>query len=75
MSRPKPDDRSNNVDRIQFNINHTIRNMEAADELIEKTDDKKMKQDLEEKNDRRRDALSGMREEIRDEALNQRNKK
>jgi len=68
MSRPKPDDRSNNVDRIQFNINHTIRNMEAAEELIEKTDDKRMKQELEEKNDRRRDALDGMREEIRDEA-------
>ena len=70
MSKPKPDDRSNNVDRIQFNINHTIRNMEAADELIEKTDDRKMKTDLEEKNDRRRDALQGMREEIRDEAMN-----
>jgi small acid-soluble spore protein (thioredoxin-like protein) len=71
MTKPKPDDRSNNVDRIQFNINHTIRNMEAAEELIEKTDDRKMKEDLEEKNDRRRDALQGMREEIRDEARNQ----
>ncbi len=74
MSKPKPDDRSNNVDRIQFNINHTIRNMEAAEELIEKTDDKKMKSDLEEKNDRRRDALNGMRSEIRDEALDNKRK-
>lgn len=71
MTKPKPDDRSDNVDKIQFNINHTIRNMEAADELIEKTDDKKMKRDLEEKNDRRRTALNGMREEIKDEAKNQ----
>lgn len=71
MTKPKPDDRSDNVDKIQFNINHTIRNMEAADELIEKTDDIKMKKDLEEKNDRRRTALNGMREEIRDEARNQ----
>jgi small acid-soluble spore protein (thioredoxin-like protein) len=71
MTKPKPDDRSNNVDRIQFNINHTIRNMEAAEEFIEKTDDRKMKRDLEEKNDRRRDALDGMRKEIRDEAQNQ----
>lgn len=68
MNKPKPDDRSDNVDRIQFNINHTIRNMEAAEELMEKTDDKRMKKELEEKNDRRRDALDGMREEIRDEA-------
>jgi len=69
MNEPKPDDRSDNVDKIQFNINHTIRNMEAAEGLIEKTDDKKMKNELEEKNDRRRDALQGMREEIRDEAM------
>jgi len=71
MTKPKPDDRSNNVDRIQFNINHTIKNMEAADEFIAKIDDKNMKKDLEEKNDRRRDALQGMREEIRDEARDQ----
>ncbi|QNU67725.1 small acid-soluble spore protein Tlp [Ruminiclostridium herbifermentans] len=71
MTKPKPDDRSDNVEKIQFNINHTIRNMEAADELIEKTDDKKMKRELEEKNDRRRVALNGMRKEIRDEARNQ----
>ncbi|OPX44931.1 small, acid-soluble spore protein Tlp [Ruminiclostridium hungatei] len=69
MDRPKPDDRSNNADRIQFNINHTIRNMEAAEELIEKTDDRKMKNELEEKNERRGEALQGMREEIREEAL------
>lgn len=68
MSKPKPDDRSNNADRIQFNINHTIHNLEAAEEMIEKTDDWKMKKDLEEKNDRRRDALDGMRSEIKDEA-------
>jgi small acid-soluble spore protein (thioredoxin-like protein) len=68
MTKPKPDDRSDNVDKIQFNINHTIRNMEAAEELIEKTDGRKNRSDLEEKNDRRREALQGMREEIRDEA-------
>lgn len=74
MNNPKPDDRRDNVDKIQFNINHTIRNMEAAEEMIEKTDDWKMKQDLEEKNDRRRDALNGMRSEIRDEAMDKERK-
>jgi len=64
-----PDDRRDNVDRIQKNINHTIQNMELADEMIAKTDDPKSKKDLKEKNDRRRDALNGMRAEIRDEAL------
>lgn len=74
MTKPNPDDRSDNVKNIQFNINHTIQNMEAADEIIQKTDDKKMKNTLEEKNDRRRTALEGMREEIRDEARYQKNK-
>lgn len=41
--------------------------------MIAKTDDEKMKQELREKNDRREDALAGMREEIRDEALDKRN--
>ncbi len=68
MNKPKPDDRSDNVDRIQFNINHTIRNMEAAEDMLSKVDDPTQRRELEEKNERRRDALQGMREEIRDEA-------
>lgn len=64
----KPDDRSDNVDRIQFNINHTIKNMELAEEMIEKTSDPKTKDDLKEKNERRREALNSMRVEIQDEA-------
>jgi small acid-soluble spore protein (thioredoxin-like protein) len=63
-----PDDRRDNVDRIQHNINHTIQNMELADEMIEKITDPKTKADLREKNDRRREALNSMRAEIQDEA-------
>lgn len=68
-SKPKPDDRRDNVDRIEFNIGQTIKNIELADEMIEKTDDRKLKSDLKEKNKRREEALSDMRNEIRDEAL------
>lgn len=64
----KPDDRRDNVDRIQFNIDKTIQNTELAEEMIAKTDDEKMKKTLEEKNERRRDALESMRSEIKDEA-------
>ncbi|NLI92330.1 MAG: small acid-soluble spore protein Tlp [Peptococcaceae bacterium] len=63
-----PDDRRDNVERIQHNINHTIKNMELAEEMIEKTSDHKTKEDLKEKNERRREALNGMRAEIQDEA-------
>ena len=67
--KPKPDDRSDNVEKIQYIINRTIQNMELADELIAKTSDENLKHLLIEKNERRRQALDGMREEIRDEAL------
>lgn len=66
-SKPNPDDRSDNAERIQRNIDFTIKNMEAADEMIEETPDEKMKKTLAEKNERRREALRGMRSEMRDE--------
>ena len=67
----KPDDRSDNVEKIQENISNTIENCRLAEEMIDKTDDGKMKQDLEEKNERREEALHALRKEIRDEAINQ----
>ncbi len=68
-----PDDRRDNVDRIQHNINNTIQNCELADEMIAKTDDEKTKRDLIAKNERREEALNGMREEIKDEAIDKKN--
>lgn len=64
----KPDDRRDNVERIQENINHTVQNMRRADEMIDETSDDTMRENLKEKNDRREEALKGMRNEIRDEA-------
>ena len=72
-NKPKPDDRSDNVEKIEFNIGKTIQNMELADEMIHKTDDERMKRALQEKNKRRDEALTGMREEIRDEAKDKEN--
>lgn len=71
--KPKPDDRRDNVKKIQYNIGKTIQNMELAEEMIHKTDDEKTKKDLLDKNNRRKASLEGMREEIRDEALDQEN--
>lgn len=71
--KSKPDDRRDNVDRIQYNIDKTILNCELADEMIAKTDDPKMKQTLQERNERREQALKGMRKEIKDEALDKQN--
>ena len=71
--RNKPDDRRDNVDRIQYNIDKTIQNCELADEMIAETSDENMKQTLEEKNDRRESALKNMKEEIKDEAIDKEN--
>ncbi|RUT56622.1 small acid-soluble spore protein Tlp [Clostridium botulinum] len=68
----KPDDRRDNVDKIQYNITKTIQNCEFADEIIAKTDDEKRK-NSNRKNERRREALDGMREEIKDEARDKKN--
>lgn len=71
--RNKPDDRRDNVDRIQYNIDKTIQNCELADEMIAETSDANMKQTLEEKNKRRESALNNMRSEIKDEAVDKEN--
>ena len=71
----KPDDRSDNVENIQRNINHTIKNMELADDMAAKTDDEKSKCDLKDKNSRRAKALNSMRQEIKDEATYQKKQK
>lgn len=72
-NKPKPDDRKDNVDRIQRNIDMTIHNIEAAEEMIAETDDEKSKRDLKAKNERRRQALDGMRQEVKDEAQDKKN--
>jgi small acid-soluble spore protein (thioredoxin-like protein) len=68
---PNPDDRKDNVGKIQQNIDMTLRNMESADEIIPKTSDPKAADALKGKNERRRQALKGMRKEIQDEAGHQ----
>lgn len=75
MQKHNPDDRSDNVERIQENINNTIENINLTEEMISKTDNREVIEQLEAKNDRRREALSGMRVEIRDEAIDRRKKR
>lgn len=65
----KPDDRRDNVERIQKNIDNTIQNIEIAEDMIALSNSSKMKEDLKQKNQRREEALDDMRKEIRDEAL------
>ncbi len=67
----KPDDRRDNAKKIKYNIDRTIHNMEAAEETIEATSNETTKQQLIDKNARRKQALNAMRQEIKDEAEHQ----
>jgi len=68
MSKPKPDNRSDNAAKIKVAMDATKRNMEAADEMIARTDNPEIKADLEAKNERREEALHGMEKERQQEA-------
>lgn len=67
-NKPKPDDRRDNVEKIQYNINHTISNYRETEDLIQATDDPEEIERLKEKNKRREQSLSGMKREIKEEA-------
>ncbi|WP_106767701.1 small acid-soluble spore protein Tlp [Paenibacillus faecalis] len=72
---PKPDNRENNVDRLQDAVQDTIENFrEAKDYLNEFGDEisESEKEQILEKNERRKRSISGFREEIKDEAQHQR---
>jgi small acid-soluble spore protein (thioredoxin-like protein) len=64
---PKPDDRSDNVEKLQSIIVHTIENMQEAEAALEHANDKDAA-DIEAKNERRREALDALRSEVKDEA-------
>lgn len=68
---PKPDDRSDNVEKLQDALAHTLENAREADDFL-KAHEHEMssedKADVMAKNRRRKEAIEGFREEIRDEA-------
>jgi len=72
-NKPKPDDRRDNVNKIQNNINNTISNYRETEDLINNVHSDKEKRDLEEKNQRREQSIKNMKREIKDEAIDKRN--
>ncbi|MBP1762104.1 MAG: small acid-soluble spore protein Tlp [Firmicutes bacterium] len=67
----KPDDRSDNVEKLQEHITNTIQNIELAEETMSQASSSQMREQIAAKNKRREAALSNMRQEIRDEANDQ----
>ncbi len=66
-NKPKPDDRSDNVEKLQSMVQNTIENIEAAHETMQFASPEERAQ-IEAKNKRREESIAGMREEIKDEA-------
>lgn len=66
-NKPKPDDRSDNVEKLQTMVQNTIENIEAAHETMQFASPEERAQ-IEAKNKRREESIAGMREEIKDEA-------
>lgn len=65
--RPNPDDRSDNVEKLQDMVQNTIENIEEAEETMQFASPEEREQ-IREKNKRREEAIAAMRAEIKDEA-------
>ncbi|EST52340.1 spore protein [Brevibacillus panacihumi W25] len=68
---PKPDDRSDNVEKLQDMLQDTEQNIRESQDYLRAHGDEisaKEKQDIEEKNQRREESIDGFRAEIQDEA-------
>ncbi|NLB78182.1 MAG: small acid-soluble spore protein Tlp [Clostridiaceae bacterium] len=69
--KPKPDDRSDNARKIRNNIDNTVENIELAEDMINSIDNQKTIHELQAKNEKRTEAVEGMRQELKDETRNQ----
>lgn len=66
-NRPKPDNRSDNVEKLQAMVHDTLENIEAAEETAQFAGPQE-REKIKAKNERRKQAVEGFREEIKDEA-------
>lgn len=69
-NKPKPDDRSDNADKLKKMIRDTEENIEKTKDTMEFSDELN-KTEIAEKNKRRREAIEGFKSEIKDEQQNQ----
>ncbi|MED2944337.1 small acid-soluble spore protein Tlp [Bacillus swezeyi] len=62
-----PDDRSDNVEKLQDMVQNTIENIEESEEQLSFASDAE-EQQIREKNEHRNESIEAMRSEIHDEA-------
>ncbi|MBU8878335.1 small acid-soluble spore protein Tlp [Bacillus sp. FJAT-29790] len=66
-NKPNPDDRSDNVEKLQTMIDNTIENINKAEETLSFSNGEERAR-IEAKNERRKESIEGMRAEIKDES-------
>ncbi|MCA0969030.1 small acid-soluble spore protein Tlp [Halobacillus litoralis] len=68
--KPNPDNRADNVERIQDNVQNTIENIEASHDSMQFATEEE-KRNIEKKNKHRNQSLRAMRDEIKEESRHQ----
>lgn len=66
-NQPKPDDRSDNAEKIQSMIQDTTENIQKAEESMQFTDSEQQREQIEAKNQRRRESIESFQAELQDE--------
>jgi small acid-soluble spore protein (thioredoxin-like protein) len=72
-NKPNPDDRCDNVEKLQQMVQNTIENIEEAEETKQFSNSEE-REKIEAKNQRREESIAAMRAEIQDEAGSQENR-
>ncbi|WP_102275656.1 small acid-soluble spore protein Tlp [Cytobacillus massiliigabonensis] len=66
-NKPKPDDRSDNVEKLETMVQNTIENINKAEETLAFSNAEDRAR-VEAKNERRKESIDAMRSEIEDES-------
>ncbi|MBY0120521.1 small acid-soluble spore protein Tlp [Bacillus sp. S/N-304-OC-R1] len=66
-NKPNPDDRSDNVEKLQTMVQNTIENINEAEESLQFANEEDRAR-IEAKNERRKESIEAMRSEIKDES-------
>lgn len=66
-NKPNPDDRSDNVEKLQTMVQNTMKNIEEAEEAVACSNEEE-RQRIQQKNHNREVSIEAMRSEIKDES-------
>jgi small acid-soluble spore protein (thioredoxin-like protein) len=69
-NKPNPDDRSDNAEKLQSMIQDTTENIERAEDSLQFTESETQRQQIEAKNERRRESIDSFQSELEDESQN-----